>query len=387
MTRERIAAILDTTSRSREARLFRATHGVIVGAAILALALATVPRLAESHGALFQVLIGLALVLCAVEYALHLFIAPTVMPATPDKPRAAYGRWAVSPAGIIDLMSFLPMAGALGLAADPRLVNLLGLLWLVKFARYSHGMTILARVIPSVGEWLINVFWAFLVVLFAAATLAYLFENRAQPETFGSIPAALWWTVVTLTTTGYGDSTPLTPAGRMLAGIVMICGIAVFALWAGILATGFAEETRRYNFLKTWDLVAKVPLFKSIGAGTIAEVTRLLRPRETPPGAVIMRQGEPGDCMYFIVSGEIEVQIQPRPIRLGAGDFFGEIALVADGPRTATAIATMPCMLLVLDIVDFRALISQQPDLVKVIEAEAARRMVVQAGTDTGQAV
>jgi voltage-gated potassium channel len=174
------------------------------------------------------------------------------------------------------------MAGALGLAADPSLVNLLGILWLVKFARYSHGMTILARVIPSVGEWLINVFWAFLVVLFAAATLAYLFEGKSQPETFGSIPAALWWTVVTLTTTGYGDATPVTPAGRMLAGIVMICGIAVFALWAGILATGFAEETRRYNFLKTWDLVAKVPLFKTIGAGTIAEVTRLLRPREAP---------------------------------------------------------------------------------------------------------
>ena len=99
-----------------------------------------------------------------------------------------------------------------------------------------------------------------------------------------------------------------------------------------------------------------------------------------------MHKGKPGDCMYFIVSGEIEIQIQPRPVRLGAGDFFGEIALVSDGPRMATAVATMPSMLLVLDIVDFRALISQQPDLVKVIEAEAARRMV-QAETDAGRAV
>ena len=374
MTLGRIAGILDSTSGSREARLFRAAHGIVFGAAILALALDTVPRFAESHGALFKALMVLALVLCAVEYALHLATAPA----------AAYWRWAVSPAGIIDLISFVPMAVALAVAADSRVVNLFGILWLIKLVRYSHGMTILARVIPGVGEWLLNVFLAFLVVLFAAATLAYLFEGKTQPDTFGSIPAALWWTVVTLTTTGYGDTTPVTPAGRMLAGIVMICGIAVFALWAGILATGFAEETRRYNFLKTWDLVAKVPLFKSIGAGTIAEVTRLLRPRETPAGAEVMHKDEPGDCMYFIVSGEIEIQIQPRPVRLGAGDFFGEIALVVDGPRTATAVATTPCMLLVLDIVDFRALISREPDLVKVIEAEAARRMVQ---TGPGRAV
>ena len=365
MTLGKIAGILDSTSGSREARLFRIVHCIVVGTAILALALDTVPRFTESHGPLFKALMVLALVLCAVEYALHMAIAPA----------AAYWRWAVSPVGIIDLISFLPMAAALAVDADPRVVDLFGILWLIKFVRYSHGMTILARVIPSVGQWLLNVFWAFLVVLFAAATLAYVLESEAQPDNFGTIPDALWWTVVTLTTTGYGDSTPLTPAGRMLAGIVMICGIAVFALWAGILATGFAEETRRYNFLKTWDLVAKVPLFKSIGAGTIAEVTRLLRPREVPAGAEIMHKGDPGDCMYFIVSGEIEVQIPPKPIRLAAGDFFGEIALVSDGPRMATAVANLPCMLLVLDIVDFRALISREPDLVKMIEVEAARRM------------
>ncbi len=385
MTRERIANILDSMSDSRDSRLFRAAHRIITGMAILALVLNSVPRFTESHGVLFKALMVLALVSFAVEYALHLTIAPIVMPSKSAAHGTAYWRWATSPVGIVDLMSFLPMAIALVAAADPRFVNLFGILWLIKFVRYFHGMTVLWRVIPGVGEWLMNVLLAFLVVLFAAAILVHMFEGKAQPETFGSIPAALWWAVVTLTTTGYGDATPVTPLGRMLAGMVMICGIAVFALWAGILATGFAEETRRYNFLKTWDLVAKVPMFKTIGAGTIAEVTRLLRPREVPAGAEIMHRGDPGDCMYFIVSGEIEIQIPPRPVRLGAGDFFGEIALVSDGPRLATAVATMPSTLLVLDIVDFRALISQQPDLVKVIETEAARR--VQAGADAGRGV
>ena len=88
----------------------------------------------------------------------------------------------------------------------------------------------------------------------------------------------------------------------------MVSGILVFALWAGILATGYAEELRRREFLRTWDLVAKVPFFNNVGASVIADVARLLRPRDYPARAVIVRRGERGDCMYFIASGEVEVR-------------------------------------------------------------------------------
>src|SRR5260370_24618648 len=103
----------------------------------------------------------------------------------------------------------------------------------------------------------------------------------------------------------------------MLAGIVMVSGILVFALWAGILATGFTEETRRREFLRTWDLVAKVPFFHDIGATVIAEVTHLLRPHEFPAGAVIMRRGHPGACLYFIAAGEVEIPLRPAAARPG----------------------------------------------------------------------
>jgi voltage-gated potassium channel len=99
----------------------------------------------------------------------------------------------------------------------------------------------------------------------------------------------------------------------------MVSGIFVFALWAGILATGFAEETRRRDFLRTRDLVAKVPFFHDIGSSTIADVAGLLRPRDYPAGAVIMRRGEHGDCMYFVASGEVQIRLSPEPIYLGAG--------------------------------------------------------------------
>jgi voltage-gated potassium channel len=160
----------------------------------------------------------------------------------------------------------------------------------------------------------------------------------------------------------------------MLAGIVMVSGILVFALWAGILATGFAEETRRREFLRTWDLVAKVPFFRDVGAAVIADVARLLRPRQYPSGAIIVRRGAPGDCMYFIVSGQVEVQLSPEPIVLGPGEFFGEVALLTGGPRNATIVAARQCTLLSLDIVDFRELLGRQPDLARVIHEEAERR-------------
>jgi voltage-gated potassium channel len=200
-------------------------------------------------------------------------------------------------------------------------------------------------------------------------------ERNTDPEAFGSIPAALWWAIVTLTTTGYGDIVPHTVAGRMLAGVVMVCGIMVFALMAGILATGYAEEMRRREFLRTWELVAKVPFFHNLGATLIAEVARLLRVREYPANAVIIRRGEPGDCMYFIVEGEVEIVLEPNPLRLGVGAFFGELALLTGAPRNATIIAARHCVLLTLDIVDFFELLSHQPELARVIHEEASHRL------------
>jgi voltage-gated potassium channel len=72
----------------------------------------------------------------------------------------------------------------------------------------------------------------------------YQLEHAAQPEAFASIPAALWWGVITLATVGYGDVYPITPAGRLLGGIFAVIGVGLFALPAGILASGFAEELR-----------------------------------------------------------------------------------------------------------------------------------------------
>ena len=266
----------------------------------------------------------------------------------------------------------MPAALLSGIA--PAGARLFGLVWVLKLVRYTPAFDLLVRVIRNERAPLASVLLAFLIVLLLAATGAYLFERDVQPATFGSIPAALWWAITTLTTTGYGDEIPVTAPGRLLAGVVMIGGIAVFALWAGILASGFAQELRRREFLRTWDLVARVPLFASVGAQTIAEVARRLRPRDLGAGRTVVRGGEPGDCMYFIVEGEVLIRLPGRPVRLGEGAFFGEMALITGEPRVASVVTVQPTRLLVLDVADFRALAASRPELGQAIHAEAGQR-------------
>jgi voltage-gated potassium channel len=369
---ERLYRLMQPDERGIGARAFRGLHHAMVAAGISIMLADTVEtwRLAWASAldAGFQITCGFFF----AEYVLRLIAAPGAPGAQLLGPLGSRLAWVVSMGGVCDFIGALP--GVIDIAFDPSFASLLGFVWAFKLVRYAPALAVLHRVISDARRALLSVLLAFCIVLLVSASLAYLIERGSQPQIFGSIPAALWWAIVTLTTTGYGDVTPLTPLGRMLAGVVMVSGILVFALWAGILATGFAEETRRREFLHTWDLVAKVPFFHDVGATVIADVARLLRPREYPAGAIIVRRGAPGDRMYFIVSGQVEVQLRPEPVVLGPGEFFGEVALLTGGPRNATIVAAQQCTLLSLDIVDFRQLLGRQPELARIIHEEAERR-------------
>ena len=236
------------------------------------------------------------------------------------------------------------------------------------------GLRQLRRVLVLESGPLLSVLVIFLMVVFLASVAEYFLERDVQPATFGSVPAALWWAVVTLTTTGYGDVVPITPLGRMVAALVMISGLGVFGLWTGILATGFAAETRRDNFLKTWETVSKVPFFATLGPAAIADVTHMLRTMDLPARTMIIRKGQQGDCMYFIAAGEAEVELPGKKVALGEGAFFGEMALLGNNVRGANVTTTKVTRLLVLDLVDFRLLMARHPDLAETIDAEAKRR-------------
>jgi len=276
--------------------------------------------------------------------------------------------------GIVDTASALAVPIALAAEVNPRTAWLLGVFWVLKVVPGIRGLRQLRRVIVQESGPLLSVLVIFLTVLFLASVAEFSLEHEVQPVAFGSVPSALWWAVATLTTTGYGDVVPVTPLGRLIAAAVMICGLGVFGLWTGILATGFAAETRRDNFLRTWEHVSKVPFFASLGSSAIADVTQMLRTIDLPARTTIIREGQTGDCMYFIASGEVEVDLPGKKVALGEGAFFGEMALLGNNLRSANITTTRVSQLLVLDLVDFRLLMARHPDLAETIEAEAKRR-------------
>ena len=288
--------------------------------------------------------------------------------------------YVLSAVGIIDLASALaiPLVRLSGVSAKS--ASLLTVLWLLKPVSRIPGLKQLRRVLVRESGPLISVLVLFLIVLFMAAVLIHVIERNEQPAVFGSVPASLWWAVVTLTTTGYGDVVPVTPAGRMVAAMLMICGLGVFGLWTGILANGFAAENRRHNSIQTWESLGKVPFFAALGPAILADVASSLRRIDLRARTVVIRRGDQGDCMYFVAAGAVAVNLPSKRVELGVGSFFGELALLENHTRTADVITAKATTLLVHDVADFRALMARHPDLAKAIDNEAARRATENAG-------
>lgn len=329
---------------------------------LAAFALGTVPEVAADWSAILTAVCLAVAAVYTARYAAQLASASSRL------------EWALSVPAIVDLLAILPVPLALASGAGPAPARLFGALWALKLLRLNPALAMLARVIRNERQSLASVTMAFAVVVLISATLVYLAERGAQPEAFGSVPAALWWAVTTITTTGYGDKVPASLVGRILAGGVMVSGIGLFALWAGILASGFAQELRRREFLESWDLVVRLPLFRDLGASALSDITRLLKVQHCPAGSAVVRRGQPGDSMYFIADGEAEVRTPTARIPLAPGQFFGEMALISGAPRSATVVAVTAMRLLRLDVVDFRELAARLPELLEVIEAEGARR-------------
>jgi voltage-gated potassium channel len=341
------------------------TRYVALGAGLLGMTMLTVPDLRGSFG----LWLNIGLWLC-----LGYFVFDGIVRISAARRAGRARSYLGTPAGVIDVLSIVPVPLALVCGITPETAWLLAALWVLKLTQDSPGFAQLGRVFVVEANALASVLVLFLIALFLASAAMYALERQNQPQVFGTLPAALWWAVETLTTTGYGDEVTLTALGRLLGAMVMICGIATFGLWTGILATGFAAENRRRNFIQTWDLVSKVPFLQTLDPSAITEITHMMRRVEVPARTAVIRRGKVGDCMYFIAEGEVEVDVEPAPIRLGAGAFFGELALLGDLTRTANVSTTNSSTLLVLDLADFRTVMAHHSELARAIDAEAKRR-------------
>jgi voltage-gated potassium channel len=362
--RRRIYELLDPTIQTFWDRVVHNGLILLVLINVAAVVLESVPSIEDAHRDLFQVIELVSIVVFTAEYGLRLWTAVEHMPVADRAPWAARWAWVRTPSAVVDLLAILPFYLALFEAADLRAVALFRLVRFFKLVRYSSGLTSLFEAIYGERHALLATLLILSGLVLTMATLMYLAEREAQPDRLGSIPDAMWWAIVTLTTVGYGDVVPITPLGKMVAGLTAMMGFALLALPVGIIATSFSDVIHRREFVVTWSMVAKVPIFANLEAPAIAEIMQLLYSRTARKGEVVARRGEKAEAMYFIVSGEVEVELmEDENVKLGDGDFFGEIAILTGDVRNATVRACEDTQLLVLDAHDLERLMDRVPEI------------------------
>ena len=342
---------------------------------LVAVALESVPEIDARYAFVFELIEYVSLVVFTLEYGLRLWGAVEHGPHRQLSPIHARLKYAFSPAGLVDLVAVLPFWFAMVLPADFRFVLVFRMVRLFKIARYSPAMRSLLDVLYRERRALFGCVVITLGTALVAAALMHLAEGKVQPNKLGTIPDALWWAIVTLGTIGYGDVVPVTAFGKLIATGTIFLGLIMIALPVGIIATAFSEQIHRREFIVTWGMIARVPLFAELDAGEIADIMQLLRAQRVEAGEVIVRAGDPAHSMYFIATGEVEVALKKERVRLGVGQFFGEVAVLRRVRRSATVVALTRSNLLVLDAQDLHALMQRDPRIAAHIKDVAEKRV------------
>lgn len=368
--RRRCHEILDGGSpHDRTSRLVHRALVALILISVAAVILESVPDLARRFGGVFHGIEIAAATIFTIEYAARLWAGVEDPPLRGLPAWKARALFAVQPSAIVDLLAIVPFYLTLIGPSDFQVLLIFRLIRFFKLARYSPGMRSLMEAVRVERRALLACMVILGGLMIVTAALMHVVEGAAQPGKFGSIPEAMYWSIITLTTVGYGDVYPITGAGKIVAGVTAILGLVMLSLPVGILATSFAEVIHRRDFVVTWNMVARVPLFAGLDAAEIATIMRFLRSRLVDAGEVIVRRDEPSDAMFFVASGAVEVEMPRRRLRMEAGQFFGEAALLSEAHRSATVRALESTHLLALDREDFLILMEQNAEIAQRINA------------------
>ena len=390
--RTRVFLIVEAgASDSRLARAFDMGMICLIFVNVLAVTLETVESLHTRYALQFYWFEVLSVAVFSAEYVLRVW-------GCVDTPRGEYAqpvsgrlRYMMTPMALIDLFAILPFYLTVFFTVDLRFMRVFRLLRILKLTRYSNAMDTLLRVFVAERKPLFAGITIMLTLLVFLSGIVYFIEKDAQPVKFGSIPDAMWWGMATLTTVGYGDVVPVTPLGRVVGALVTLLGLGMFALPAAILGSGFTREASRHDFTISWNLVANVKTFENLRAVEIGEIANMLKPRVAVPGEYILREGEMGNTMYFIISGRVEVLLAHAPVILGAGDHVGEMAVVFHEKRVADVRALTSCQMMALDYTEFQEFLARHDEVREEIEHTARQRMAANeaalgtGGTPTGE--
>ena len=244
--RRRTFKVLDIGDKNdRLSRTIDVLLIALISLNVISVILETLPSLQSEYQFFFHNFEIISVAIFSIEYLARVW--STVESSNNKFKHPVWGRlrYMFTPMALIDLLVILPLYLGFFLAVDLRFMRVLRLLRVFKLTRYSSSMTVLLDVLADETRSIGAALFVLCMLIVIASSLTYLAEHHAQPEVFSSIPAAMWWAIITMTGVGYGDVIPITVAGKVLASVISIISIGIVALPAGLLASGFSEALRQ----------------------------------------------------------------------------------------------------------------------------------------------
>lgn len=312
--------------------------GLIV-ANVLAVALESIPGVNAQFRTFFEAFEQVSLAIYTVEYVARLW-------SSVDDPRiAALGpvagrlRFALRPMMVVDFLAFAPSYLGLFFGIDLRVLRIFRLFRLLKLARYSQALQALLSVLLAERSALFASVILLMSMMCLEGELMHLAEGTIQPQALGTLPNAMYWALTTLTTVGYGDITPQTALGKLIAGSTMVTGLALFALPIGIIANGFVAGLSRRRFGITWNMLRRQPLLKGFDGEALTVFMEAATAAIVREHAQVAFAGSEATEFCLIVSGVAHAEEKSGYVELSQGDTIGEEALNpgASYRRTITA--------------------------------------------------
>ncbi len=211
-------------------KVFDLTSQALIIISLISFSIETLPDLSSKTRYFLHIIEVITVVLFTVEYFLRIIVADRKL------------KFVFSFYGVIDLLAILPFYIASGVdLRSIRVFRLFRLFRAFKFLRYSTSIQRFRSAFSAVKEELVLFLIATAFLLYVSSVGIYYFENQAQPEQFKSIFHSFWWSVVTLTTVGYGDIYPITVGGRIFTFFMLMIGLGIIAVPTGLISSAFSS--------------------------------------------------------------------------------------------------------------------------------------------------
>ena len=225
-----IKDIIDSTD-NKAGRIFSIVIQILILISVVTFSMETLPDLDPETRKLLRYIEIFSVLIFTIEYFLRIYVAEHKV------------KFVFSFFGIIDFLAILPFYLAIGVdLRSLRALRFLRLFRILKLVRYNKAMNHFSRAIKSAKEQILLFIFITLILIYFAAVGIYYFENEAQPEQFSSIFDSLWWSIITLTTVGYGDVYPITVGGKVFTFFILMIGLGIVAIPTGIISSALTTS-------------------------------------------------------------------------------------------------------------------------------------------------